>query len=335
MTDRYSYDFLRCVLPGLTPDMPEPFHRLAQLLCQDFFELIEDESDAPHDARLIFQMNDCVESYLIFRSCHHTGHYDTSYDGPLEAELTRRDDDYVLVLHQGDTPFLLFFRDLIMEDHYYNYGEIGHVWVKGYEYLRILSGQIWNLWDKYTYMGANSCNPLEQKLVKLMNFPPLNYACYSYLPDNYIVPIDDPWALSPDALQVFEEYTRAANDSLLLRALNHYKCKPSVQNAKHFAKLLHRSYHSRVTDLIARDIVNAAKDYPDRVYSSSTEDKKRELLKLAETRKADLESRGKSVSLLREEPFLYEDVDGVTIKYHLLIWKKGPINRTVAIETFQ
>ena len=119
-----------------------PFEMLEELLWQEQFELIfpDSESDYKEEAlqiRLIYLMNDAVESFLVFVNAKMTGQYQPDYEGELEAELSREDTEegttYVLVVHQGDSVVTLFFEDLKVETHLYSYGDLGHFWVKGYE----------------------------------------------------------------------------------------------------------------------------------------------------------------------------------------------------------
>ena len=78
----------------------------------------------------------------------------------------------------------------------YNYGDVGHFWVKGYEYLRILEYRLAILSDKCEYLGEKATSDTERKLVKLVHFPPLNYTCYPavsgkiYCPDGRSVESD-------------------------------------------------------------------------------------------------------------------------------------------------
>ena len=63
--------------------------KLAQLLEQDQFELIFSESGAGRgqDIRLVYLMNDAVESFLVLENGRMTGEYQREYDGEIEAEL--------------------------------------------------------------------------------------------------------------------------------------------------------------------------------------------------------------------------------------------------------
>ena len=74
---------------------------------------------------------------------------------------------YILVVHQGDSVCTLMFTGLEEEVHLYNYGTIGHFWVKRYEYLRQLEYMFAIIRDKREYLGERYCNRREQKLAAL------------------------------------------------------------------------------------------------------------------------------------------------------------------------
>ena len=77
--------------------------KLAQLLEQDQFELIFSESGAGRgqDIRLVYLMNDAVESFLVFQNARMCGTYQEKFDGELSAALATEEDGYVLAVHQG------------------------------------------------------------------------------------------------------------------------------------------------------------------------------------------------------------------------------------------
>ena len=100
---------------------------LEELLEQDQFELLLPEY------KLVYMMNDAVESFLVFHGARMTGIYQDDYEGPLDASVTYENGEYVLVVHQDDSVVTLFYQSLSVEVHLYNYGEIGHFWVEGYE----------------------------------------------------------------------------------------------------------------------------------------------------------------------------------------------------------
>ncbi|MFR5700869.1 MAG: DUF3878 family protein [Eubacterium ramulus] len=138
-----------------------PFEMLEELLWQDQFELIFPENEKQSELRLVYLMNDAVESFLVFVNAKMTGQYQPDYEGELEAELSREDTEdgciYVLIVHQGDSVVTIFFEKLKVETHLYRYGDLGHFWVKGYEYLRQLEYRIAILHTKCEYLGADVC----------------------------------------------------------------------------------------------------------------------------------------------------------------------------------
>ena len=117
---------------------------LQELLEQDQFELVfrEKQEKADKDIRLVYLMNDAVESFLVFKNARMTGEYRKDYEGELEASISHNGKEYILIVRQGNSVVTLFFDDIFPEVHLYDYGEIGHFWVQGYEYLRQLEYRI-------------------------------------------------------------------------------------------------------------------------------------------------------------------------------------------------
>jgi len=350
-----------------------PFEMLEELLWQDQFELIflDSESDYKEEAlqiRLIYLMNDAVESFLVFVNAKMTGQYQPDYEGELEAELSREDTEegttYVLVVHQGDSVVTLFFEDLKVETHLYRYGDLGHFWVKGYEYLRQLEYRIAILHTKCEYLGDDAVSEEERKLAELVHFPPLNYACYPAVSQKYIVPMDGVWEPTEQAIFIMEELAAEANDHSLLRWLSFYRKHHGKGMSRLLAWMMHRIRHGAVVDLLTEKLMHASEGYPVRTYKTvsdrvnllRTENDVLETddLKLSETgnatrwkeasvqyyekilmhameRKAELESRGMQVTLVREEPFTTAK-DSVEYNVYLMIWKKKWGNRIVEVE---
>ena len=310
-----------------------PFEMLEELLWQDQFELIfpDSESDYKEEAlqiRLIYLMNDAVESFLVFVNAKMTGQYQPDYEGELEAELSREDTEegttYVLVVHQGDSVVTLFFEDLKVETHLYRYGDLGHFWVKGYEYLRQLEYRIAILHTKCEYLGEDAASEEERKLAELVYFPPLNYACYPAVSQKYIVPMDGVWEPTERAISIMEELAAEANDHSLLWWLSFYRKHHGKGMSKLLAWMMHRIKHGAVIDLLIDKLMRTSEGYPVRIYHT-------EILMRAMQRKAELESLGKKVTLVREEPFTTAQ-DSVEYNVYLMIWKKKWGDRVVEVE---
>ena len=233
--------------------------KLAQLLEQDQFELIFSESGAGRgqDIRLVYLMNDAVESFLVFRDARMTGEYHAEYEGELEASLNKQGEEFVLVVKQGETVLTLFFEKMDLEVHLYEYAYTGHFWVKGYEYLRQLEYRLAILRDKYDYLGEEYCTEEEKRLAALVEFPPLNYCCYPAVPEKYIVPREDPWAPSEEAITYMKELSAECGDISLEKKLETYRKHPTKFRAKRIAAMLHKKKHAAVVDLLTRRLQGA------------------------------------------------------------------------------
>ena len=303
--------------------------KLARLLEQDQFELIFQEEKV----RLVYLMNDAVESFLVFKNVRITGEYNSDYQGELEASLEKQGQKFVLIVRQGETVFTLFFDDLVMENHLYEYGTIGHFWVKNYEYLRQMEYRLAILRDKYDYLGEEYCNEKEKRLAQLVDFPPLNYCCYPAVSEKYIVPKENPWVPTEAALNVMDEFASRAKDRTLGKILKLYRKFPVPFIAKRIGNMLHRNGHGKVVDMINEEIRVASKKYPRRNFGRDVECKIQEAFHKAQCRQELLKNKGQQSIILREEPFTTAQ-DSIDYKIYLMIWKKGILNRKVLIEEY-
>ncbi len=318
----------------------DTFEMLKRLLSQNEFELLLPEQTAAEagqrkkeDIRLVYQMNDTIESFLVFKEATMTGTYHKDYEGAIEASFYRDGDDYALVVRQEeeDCVVTILFKTLELETNLYNYGDIAHFWRKGYENLRQLEFRIAVLWDKYEYLGEEVCNDEERKLVELAYFPPLNYTCYPAVSKQYIVPRDNPWMPSEGAFSLMTEIVEQAGDKKLGKWLRFYQKYPYPLIAKRIAVLLHRNAHAKVADLITERLKKATAGYKNRSFGIKEDEKIRKLLEKAHVRKAELEKAGIHAEVLREEPFT---TARDTVDYHVYVLqlKKGILNRKIIIE---
>ena len=344
-------------------ELPDAFQKLAELLGEDQFELVavnekdsqqmeadsesvfseemEEESGDKEgravsyvrdgEIRLVYLMNDAVESFLVFGNARMTGVYKPDYDGEILADLSRQGKEYILVVHQDDTVVTLFFETLTLEKHLYDYSQIGHFWVEGYEYLRQLEYRLAILRDKYDYIGGDSCNALEEKLASLVEFPPLNYCCYPAVPEKYIVPREDPWIPSERAFKVMEEIAGQAGDRAFLRWLGIYRKFPFKCVARKLAAMLHQTKHIRVTEILAAKLNEATARYGSRSFGKEADERLAVFTEKARARQAELKAQGVESEVLREEPFTIAR-DSLGFKVYLMKWNKGGKDCTVEIE---
>lgn len=319
-------------------ELPDAFQKLAELLGEDQFELVAVNEKGSQDIyvrngeiRLVYLMNDAVESFLVFGNARMTGVYKPDYEGEILADLSRQGREYILVVHQDDSVVTLFFETLTLEKHLYDYSQIGHFWVEGYEYLRQLEYRLAILRDKYDYIGGDSCNALEEKLSSLVEFPPLNYCCYPAVPEKYIVPRENPWVPSQKAISVMKEIAEQADDDSFIRWLEIYRRFPFKWMARKLAGMLHCTKHIKVTECLSRKLKEASAGYGDRSFGKEADKQLEALMKKAKERQAELKARGIESEVLREEPFTTAR-DSLGFKVYLMIWTKGRRDCTVKIE---
>ena len=319
--------------------------KLAQLLEQDQFELIfpenmqtdrrqiSEEKTYGTDIKLVYLMNDAVESFLVFRNARMTGEYHSEYQGQLQASMNRQADGYVLVVRQGTTVLTLFFEDLVLEVHLYEYAYTGHFWVKKYEYLRQLEYRLAILRDKHDYLGEEYCTEGEKELAALVEFPPLNYCCYPAVPEKYIVPREDPWIPSEQAIDYMKELSTECGDVSLKKMLEAYHDHPTKFRAKRIAAMLHKTKHAAVVDCLTEKLQNATRDYKRRFPGEVLEENYQKMFARVKERQLELKNQGIRADILREEPFTIAR-DSLNYKLYLMIWKEHWGNRITEIEEY-
>lgn len=315
--------------------MEKAFAMLAELLQQEQFELIlpEDsrrDSNEGADIRLVYLMNDAVESFLVFKEAKMTGKYLKDYEGMLDATLSKEKETYILTVWQDDQAVTLFFKDLDVEVHLYEYGGIAHFWVHGYEYLRLLEYQIAILRDKYDYLGENYCTNIEKKLAQLADFPPLNYTCYPAVPEKYLVPRGDGWKPTKAAVDVMMELAKEVNDKKMVGVLGVYRLFHSRWMTKRIAKMMRQMKHQRLVALISRKMHSGTKGYARRRFEGEADDEFNRRLKKAVKRQKKLAVDGIKAIIYREEPFTTAK-DSLDFHVYLMIDEKCEKNRNVQI----
>lgn len=300
---------------------------LEELLSQDQFELQKTEDGL----RLIYLMNDAVESFLLFINGRMTGNYREDYEGELGASLSRENNEYVLVVEQGDQVVTVFFEDLNLQVYLYDYGEIGHFWMEGYEYLRQLEYKIAILRDKLEYLGEAYCVEAERELAALADFPPLNSCCYPAVSKAYRVERENPWNVTEQAIAVMKKYAGEAVDRSFLKWLRLYERFPVKWIGKHLGKILHQNRHQALFLGIWEKMQQAASGYPKREFDEQVTQTFCQLQKAANLRREQIEKTGKKVWIFREEPFLFAE-DSIECGVYLLIWERKGRNTQTVIE---
>ena len=326
----------------VTDIAPEDLDRLGLLIEQGQFELLlpkvwEDADvrrEVPSDVRLVYLMNDAVESFLVFENARFTGEYLPDYEGTIKAVLEKKEKEYILVVNQGeDSVFTIFFESLKLEIQCYDYGKIGHFWVEGYEYLRQLEYRIAILRDKVDYLGEqkNCCTKEERKLALLAEFPPLNYCSYPSVKPEYVVPKSEPWQVNLDATRLMKELAIQVKDKMLIQMLALYEQYPVKTIAKIIAKMLHRKRHLAVIRLLDKKLQKEAGNYPKRSFGKKSNAEHKKQIEQAYERQKALKAKGIESEVLWQEPFVYAQ-DSVEFEVYVMVWKKGILNQKVEVE---
>ena len=85
---------------------------LEELLEQDQFELLIPKDGSGERLRLVYLMNDAVESFLVFENARMTGAYLEDYEDALTYSISKDGLDYVLVVWQGEHAVTILFEKL-------------------------------------------------------------------------------------------------------------------------------------------------------------------------------------------------------------------------------
>lgn len=323
-----EYEKYKDTLPGITPDSPEEFAKLAQLIAQNVFELIFRQGRC----MVIYIMSDAVESFMEFEDAKVTGEYLADWEGEQSFSLTVREQDYVLAVRQGsDNAFTIRFDRLVLHANLYDYSQIGHFWITGYEYLRQIEYQVTMLWDKKHYLGENYCTEAELSLSHLAEFPPI--LCYPSVPLPYRIIKENQWECSEQSIEVMAEVIRKVGDTSLEKKLEQYAKNPSKRNSRRFAKLLCKKKHSAVVDEIRNRLIHCGQTYPVRPYTEEIRQKFERAKELGEQERQRFAGKGKRTDLYWEIPFecdLDETAFTIYLMHYYGIW-----NRKVKIETFE
>ena len=290
-------------LDGLTKDMPEEFVKLAQVFELSVFEPVYMEGE--DDIYAAYLMNDSVESYFVFENSIMTGEY-KNIDCEQVAGIETLSDGYMLIVNQGgENIFTIRFNKLGIKTTYFNYGSMGHFWVKGYEYLRQLEYQ-------------------------LADFPPIKK--YKSVPEAYYVPYPD--AVYSEAVNYLIDMAVSVGDKRMAGMLKCYLNKPDIIKCNIIAAMFHRKAHSRFIDKLIMDVRNEADNYVKRTFNSDEEAQYKIVHNKALKALDRYKEAGYECLLYREEPFMYSK-DSITYKEHILVFRNGRINRKCDIYTYE
>ena len=236
-------------------------------------------------------------------------------------------DGYMLIVNQGNKNiFTIKFSRLELRTYLFNYGSMGHFWIKGYEYLRQLEYQLADIRDKYRYLGEEVCNDAERVLMKLADFPPIKR--FQSVPDQYYVSYPD--CVYEEAVDYLIDIAERVEDNSIRRKLKAYKKKTSGLRSIQLAAMFGMRKHAVFVDAIIADLREAASGYPQRIFSREEQEIHNVIHAKAIANLNEYERQGYKCLLYREEPFMYAR-DSITYKEHVLVYINGIISRKAKI----
>ncbi len=161
---------------GLNEAMPKEFQMLEEIFEYQVFELQIGQKNGKNYGYIPYMMNDALECYLVLKEIKQVGEYVPSWEGEMWAEIDQKENQYVLIVHQGEEHvFTLWFYEIEEKCECYQYHSIGHFWVKGQEQWRQLVYIIGTIYEKYEYLGMKVCNQEEMQILSLIEFAPFCY----------------------------------------------------------------------------------------------------------------------------------------------------------------
>lgn len=275
---------------GTNTDFSEEFEKIKDLEAQQYFELINDDQGC----RLVYLMNDAVESFICFENYSLNGEYIPDCDEPFSLSIEQNSNYYIMIVHQGSgNVFTLSFSGLHSETWLFNYGATGHFWIKKHEKLRIIDYWLGLIREKVNILGDDFCTEKETELYALSCFMPLRY--YNSVPEKYMIPNDYIYETTPEALACFRKICKESGDDFFLRLTKKY----TDRKLKKTARFLSGKRGIRITDYIIDEIRNASSEYPDRSHAKAHA----EILSQAEEFASRLSLNGMKARIFREEPF--------------------------------
>lgn len=323
---RGQYAALSLCLPGLQKDSPGEFFCLAELLRSAPLELLPPK--APGDPfRIVYLMNDTVESFLVFSHPALTGTLPQGNLDDVDVCMDRTGNRYVLVFKRvrGEAA-VLFFDSIRLVTDCYDYSGIGHFWRRDSEHLRQIQYRMDLMYAKCTFLDASCFTKGEQELSLLYEFPPLSALFYPASDRLYIPQKEDPWHLDPAAAEFFSDVCRQAGDVSLAEETVRYAKDPTKKRAAHVAALLREKRHTAaMLSLLAR-FDREGRHWGRRPFPEDEKKKLEELLSRAGSRAEAYQKKGHRALVFHEEPFL-EDRDELGFHADVLVFSGGLVRQ--------
>lgn len=211
-----------------------------------------------------YMMNDALEYYLILENCQTTGAYSQKFPSDTTFELIKAPSPAqknALIFYPPNGEVLtIWFSNCQQVINYYQYHRIGHFWRSGGEHWRRLVYIAGTLYEKYSFLGSDSCNDQEIKLLQLMGFAPFRY--WSPIQES----LADYYENSPNGIFFMHQFAVEAGDYAYARWIRLYRRLPFSFMEKILAKMLLSPKRESLYQLLQDKINQASESYPIRNY---------------------------------------------------------------------
>lgn len=318
-----------------------------------------------------YMMNDAVECYIKLENCTLTGAWESVDVDSVSMEWEMNEDwtiknsfiraDYlteggiIFTQNTGDVCTIWFEKyDLVCE--LYNYGRLGHFWRPGNDSIRRLVYLIGTIYDKYKYLGRQTCNNIETEIMLLLGVTPLR--AFS--------PIDDDFAVFYDTVEL--ENMELPGIELLIKIAEKAGAQDLTKSLVLYADKLKKSKKisqkivSQITDQLADNsnykvimeieqrIYEGAKLYKSRDYdynehriSSITESRtiiddyiknlgySGEYPEYLSQQEADLYD---SITVYEQQPFVVEELEYEGVEFKLFLVYRNSVSGEEKLELY-
>lgn len=305
----------------------ELFEKIKELADEGVFEIWHPK-EWDGNIYIPYMMNDALECYIILKDAVLVGEQIADKKRETTVDIHKEDGRFALVARQGDgNTFTVFFTDAIMEKKYYRFDTICHFWEPGQEQWSQLVYIIGTMFDKYAFLGEESCNEEEKELLDLIEFAPFRY----HAPAKQL--FEELYDNTSKGVKKMLELAKEAGDFGYGVMVRLYRTFPTERMARHLSKMLTKPKRYALYQHIYERAKNAASAYPERVYSRKNS--KTEQGYDIETMRKDMDEQfhqngfegmypdyvkgNQYVRVVEEHPFTIMDWDDFILKQTLMV----------------
>lgn len=242
-------------------NLDDIFNLIYETAQNGVFEIWYEESDTTK-IYIPYMMNDALECYVVLNSALLVGNQLEEYKNLTEIEIHKEVDRYALIAKQSDfNTFTVFFEDAKLVKKYYRFDTICHFWEKGQEQWAQLVYIVGTMYDKFAFLGAESCNEIECELLPLIEYAPFR----AHAPAKQL--FEELYDTTRKGIRLMMKYAFAAKDySFWIMNIVYLIFKTDVI-ARYLSVKLTKPNRYKLYDYIYRKCMKGAGAYPERTLA--------------------------------------------------------------------